>query len=106
MAKWEYLKVSAFFAGGRPHGVIIRLTPKRESHAELLAAAGLTALEKDPTGVAPPTVPFDTISSASWDASTEKFYALIDAVTADGWEPFAAHEEGPFRQMHLRRQTA
>ena len=104
MAKWEYLKVSAWFSGGA-QGIIIRLTPKRESHAKFLAAVGLKAVETDPLEHERRGPAYDTMISAPWESCHEKFYALIDAVTADGWEPFDVHEEHLVRVMHLRRQT-
>ena len=36
MAKWEYLKVSAWFSGTTHQGIIIRLTPKQYRSEELL----------------------------------------------------------------------
>jgi hypothetical protein len=105
MAKWEYLKLSAWFSGNALQGITIRLSPKRDSHAKLLASIGLKALEKDPA-LQPPTPAYDTVTTAPWESCGEKFYALIDAVTAEGWEPFEMHEEHSVRVMHLRRQTA
>ncbi len=100
MAKWEYLRVSVWFTTS----AIIRLTPKRESHAKLLASVGLKAVEKDPAPAAQ-TPTHDTITLVPWASSAEKFCALIDAATADGWEPFQVHEEDSIRVVHLRRQS-
>lgn len=102
---WEYLRVLAFFSGGPPTGMLVRLAPRRDSYAKLVASVELTVLEKDPEASLHP-VAFDTVVRLPWASREEKYFALIDALTADGWEPFDVKEDGSVRVMHLRRDKS